>query len=177
MSIQDVLAELPALTVAERQMLVRRALDLDESGLTAEVESLVEDRLADHLDVIGLNEYFGWYEEGFEGLRQLLANSKPDRPVLISEVGADALAGHHGPDSELFTEERQAWVFENQIEAIRKIDWICGFFPWLLYDFRSPRRQTAIQNGINRKGLIAEDKTTQKLAFEVIARFYLSKTE
>ena len=48
MSIQDVLAELPALTVAERQMLVRRALDLDESGLTAEVESLVEDRLADH---------------------------------------------------------------------------------------------------------------------------------
>lgn len=132
----------------------------------------IEDRLADHLDIIGLNEYFGWYEEGFEGLRQLLANSKPDRPVLISEVGADALAGHHGPDSELFTEERQAWVFENQIEAIRKIDWICGFFPWLLYDFRSPRRQTSIQNGINRKGLIAEDKRTQKLAFEVIAGFY-----
>jgi beta-glucuronidase len=132
----------------------------------------IEDRLADHLDIIGLNEYFGWYEEGFEGLRQLLANSKPDRPVLISEVGADALAGHHGPDSELFTEERQAWVFENQIEAIRNIDWICGFFPWLLYDFRSPRRQTSIQNGINRKGLIAEDKRTQKLAFEVIAGFY-----
>jgi beta-glucuronidase len=133
---------------------------------------LIEDRLADHLDIIGLNEYFGWYEEGFEGLRQLLANSTPDRPVLISEVGADALAGHHGPTSELFTEERQAWVFENQIEIIRTIPWICGFFPWLLYDFRSPRRQTSIQNGLNRKGLIAEDKTTVKQVFDVIAKFY-----
>lgn len=138
---------------------------------------LIEDRLAAHLDIIGLNEYFGWYEEGFEGLRQLLANSNPDRPVVISEVGADALAGHHGSETELFTEERQAFVFKNQIEIVRSISWICGFFPWLLYDFRSPRRQTSIQNGINLKGLIGKDKHTKKLAFEVIKDFYRQKTD
>ena len=41
-------AELPALSVAERHLLVRRALDLDESGLSAADEELVEKRLADH---------------------------------------------------------------------------------------------------------------------------------
>ncbi len=48
MSLNEVLAELPALTVAERQMLVRRTLDLDEPGLSQEDESLVQSRLAEH---------------------------------------------------------------------------------------------------------------------------------
>ena len=48
MSFTEVLAELPALTVAERQLLIRRALDLDEPSLSAEDEVLVEKRLAEH---------------------------------------------------------------------------------------------------------------------------------
>jgi putative addiction module component (TIGR02574 family) len=48
MSFNEVLAELPALTVAERQLLVRRALDLDESPLSIEDETLIEQRLAAH---------------------------------------------------------------------------------------------------------------------------------
>ncbi len=48
MSFTEVLQELPVLTVAERQLLVRRALELDEAGLSAEDEALVEQRLADH---------------------------------------------------------------------------------------------------------------------------------
>ena len=43
---------------------------------------------------------------------------------------------------------------------------------WLLYDFRSPRRQTGFQKGFNRKGLIAEDKRTRKLAFATLAALY-----
>lgn len=48
MSFAEVLHELPALTVAERQMLIRRALELDEPGLSAEDVALVEERLAEH---------------------------------------------------------------------------------------------------------------------------------
>ena len=48
MSFTAVLQELPALTVAERQLLIRRALELAEAGLTAEDEAVVERRLADH---------------------------------------------------------------------------------------------------------------------------------
>jgi len=48
MSFTEVLHELPALTVSERQLLVRRALELDEAGLSAEDEAVVERRLAEH---------------------------------------------------------------------------------------------------------------------------------
>lgn len=48
MSLTEVLAELPTLTVAERQLLVRRALDLDDPPLPAEDVAVVEKRLADH---------------------------------------------------------------------------------------------------------------------------------
>lgn len=48
MTFTDVLKELPALSVSERQLLVRRALELDDAGLSSEDENLVERRLADH---------------------------------------------------------------------------------------------------------------------------------
>lgn len=48
MSFTEVLHELPALTVSERQLLVRRALELDDAGLSAEDEAVVERRLAEH---------------------------------------------------------------------------------------------------------------------------------
>jgi beta-glucuronidase len=132
----------------------------------------IEDRLTDHLDIIGLNEYFGWYEPNLTGLEQLLANSDPDRPVVISEFGADARAGHRGGARELFTEDCQAEIFRQQLDIAVEFPWIRGLFPWLLYDFRSERRQTRFQGGFNRKGLIADDKATRKLAFDIVAARY-----
>ena len=132
----------------------------------------IADRLAGHLDLIGLNEYFGWYEPDFAGLERLLANSRPGKPVVISEVGADALAGHRGAMGGLFTEDCQAEIYRRQIEIVGRVPYVRGFCPWLLYDFRTERRQTRFQRGWNRKGLIAEDKATKKLAFDVLARHY-----
>lgn len=48
MSLSEVLEELPAFTFEERQLLIRRVLELDEPPLTKEDEALVESRLADH---------------------------------------------------------------------------------------------------------------------------------
>lgn len=132
----------------------------------------IEDRLATHLDVIGLNEYFGWYEPGLENLDRLLDNSDPDRPVVISETGADAVAGLRGPATRLFTEDHQAAVLQGQVDRAVGRDWIAGFFPWILYDFRTERRQTRHQRGWNLKGLVAADKHTRKAAFDVVARAY-----
>ena len=137
-------------------------------------EFRIEDRLAEHLDVIGINEYFGWYEPDFKGLQTLLANSAPEKPVIISETGADAKSGHHGRDDELYTEECQARIYAQQVATIAAADYICGLTPWLLYDFRSERRQTVFNQGFNRKGLIAENKKTRKQAFDVLAKFYHS---
>ena len=50
MSFNEVLAELPRLTFEERQILIRMALELDDSPLSAADQELVEERLAEHHD-------------------------------------------------------------------------------------------------------------------------------
>ena len=132
----------------------------------------IDDSLAGSLDVIGFNEYFGWYDRDLEGLARALERSEPDRPVLISELGADALAGLHDPAQPLGSEELQAAIYRAQFQMLSRAPYVCGTSPWLLYDFRSERRQSSLQRGFNRKGLIAEDKQTRKLAFAELAGIY-----
>lgn len=135
-------------------------------------KNVIADRLAEYLDVIGINEYCGWYTPDFEKLPQLMKNSNPDKPVIITEFGADALQGLHGGLTDKGTEEYQAYIYERQIETLRRISYIKGMTPWILYDFRCPRRTAAIQGYYNRKGLLSEDKKYKKPAFAVLKKFY-----
>lgn len=136
-------------------------------------KNMIADRLIDFLDIIGINEYCGWYTPDFNKLPQLLENSSPKKPVIITEFGADALPGHHGTVTDKGTEECQAYVYERQIETLRQIGYIKGMTPWILYDFRCPRRTSYIQKYYNRKGLCSADKKYRKPAFEVLRKFYL----
>lgn len=145
--------------------------------LVNHVKHKIEDRLTDYLDVIGINEYYGWYNPDFEELEILGKNSNPAKPVIITETGADALAGYHNSKSELFSEEYMAEVYRKQIAILRKLEYVKGITPWILYDFRASRRYNRFQKGYNRKGLIAADKKTRKLAFYVLQKFYREKAE
>ena len=60
----------------------------------------IEDRLMEYLDIIGINEYCGWYTPDFAMLPALMKNSQPDKPVIVTEFGADALPHHHGTISD-----------------------------------------------------------------------------
>ena len=135
-------------------------------------ENRIADRLADSLDVIGINEYCGWYTPDFSKLPELMQNSDPDKPVIITEFGADALSGQHGEATDKGCEECQTDIYIKQIEILRGIDYIKGMTPWILYDFRCPRRTSFLQNYYNRKGLLNEDKTYRKPAFDVLKKFY-----
>lgn len=48
MSFAEVMQELPSLTFAQRQLLIRRAVELDDTGLPSADEDMVESRLAEH---------------------------------------------------------------------------------------------------------------------------------
>ena len=98
-----------------------------------------------------------------------------EKPVVISEFGGGAVAGRHGARDERWTEEMQQDIYEANIRMFERIDGLCGTCPWVLTDFRSPRRPLAgVQDGYNRKGLFAPDGTT-KLAFDTMRRFYEAK--
>lgn len=160
--------------------LASRARRLDPSRLISAAclvdKSKLEiaDRLADKLDIIGINEYYGWYDPGFEDLRRLFDNNSPGKPVFITEFGADAKAGHRGGADEFFTEDYQRFVYEQQLSILATVPYVAGISPWILYDFRCPRRTNIFQRGFNRKGIIAEDKRTRKLAFAALRDVYRS---
>ncbi|MCV0428319.1 MAG: glycoside hydrolase family 2 [Roseibium sp.] len=151
---------------------------LDPTRLTSaaclvnHAQNRIEDRLAEHIDIIGLNEYYGWYEENFDDLAAIGENSNPDRPVVISETGADGVIGPKGPEKGLFSEDYMADVYRKQIATLRRLNYVKGMSPWILYDFRVERRQNIFQNGYNHKGLIAADKKTKKKAFHILADYY-----
>jgi len=158
--------------------LAKKAKQLDDSRFVSAAclikhdKLKIEDRLEEFLDVIGVNEYFGWYDPDFEKLPKLLANSSPDKPVVICEFGADARLGNRGTADDLWTEDKQKDVYEKQAEILKNCPYIAGTTPWIFYDFRCPRRLNRYQEGFNRKGLIDANRKTRKLAFYVMQDFY-----
>ena len=151
---------------------------LDNTRLTSAAclvnfqEGTIEDRLLDFIDVIGVNEYFGWYYSNFDGLKKMFELSQCSKPVIITEFGGGAKAGHHGSERELFTETQQEWIYKNQVELFMQTDYVKGITPWLLFDFRTPHRMNQFQKGFNRKGLLSEDKKQKKKAFYIMQEFY-----
>jgi beta-glucuronidase len=133
---------------------------------------VVDDPLAAALDVIGANEYIGWYEGKPELADRTDWKIAYDKPLIMSEFGGGAKAGKHGPPDELWTEEYQAEVYKHQIGMLNRIPQLRGMSPWILMDFRSPRRELpGIQDGFNRKGLIS-DQGEKKAAFFVLQKAY-----
>lgn len=101
------------------------------------------------------------------------ANSNPSKPVIITKFGADAMAGHRGTITDKGTEDCQAYVYERQTDEIAKISYFKGMSPWILRDFRCPRRTASTQKYYNTKGLVSADGRKKK-AFYVLKNFYNS---
>ncbi|MDD2525562.1 MAG: beta-glucuronidase, partial [Bacteroidales bacterium] len=63
------------------------------------------------------------------------------------------------------------------IGMLERMEGLAGCTPWILTDFRSPRRlMVDMQDGFNRKGLIS-DKGIKKSAFYVMQAWYKKKME
>ena len=132
----------------------------------------VDDPLAAKLDVVSFNEYLGWYSGPVGDIEKAQFHIPYDKPVLVSEVGGGALGGYHGDSTTRWTEEYQAALFRHQIRLLGGLDGLRGMTPWILVDFRSPRRVNPVyQNYWNRKGLIGSDGQ-KKEAFYVLKAFY-----
>ena len=136
---------------------------------------IVDDPLGKALDVIGANEYVGWYEQTPEGADTTEWRVDYQKPLIMSEFGGGAKAGLHGGDDDRWTEEYQANIYRHQLGMLNRIPQLRGMSAWILMDFRSPTRNLAgIQDGFNRKGLIS-DQGQKKLAFFILQKAYKEK--
>lgn len=132
----------------------------------------IDDPLVASLDVVGVNEYFGWYTPWPVAPEQ--ATWTPlGKPLLISEFGAESRHGRHGADdvASAWNEEFQAEFYRKQLRMIDRIPFVRGVVPWVLMDYRSPVRLNRFQGGYNRKGLLSEHGE-RKLAWRVIGDYY-----
>ena len=133
---------------------------------------VVEDPFAEYVDLVNFNEYIGWYDGLPEKCDRTSWAIKYNKPVMISEFGGSALQGFHGDSLTRFSEEYQEDLYRRNLVMLSKIPQFRGVSPWILYDFRSPKRLLPnIQDGWNRKGLIGQNGTKKK-AFFVLKKFY-----
>jgi len=134
-----------------------------------------DDPLANALDIVGQNEYIGWYEGRPEDA-DTMTWTLPQKPILFSEFGAEAKFGVHGGKNERWAEEQQVNVYEHQFAMMNKIPQVRGLVPWVLMDFRSPVRNIPrLQDGFNRKGLLSE-KGEKKQAFLLFQKTYKDRS-
>lgn len=138
---------------------------------------MINDPLGNYLDVLGCNEYIGWYDGLPDKADTINWKSDYNKPLIISEFGGGAKYGNHGDSLTIWTEEFQESVYKHQLKMLEKISFLQGISPWILMDFRSPRRQLpGIQDYFNRKGLYS-NLGEKKKAFFVLQNFYNNLTK
>ncbi|WP_218331090.1 glycoside hydrolase family 2 protein [Hydrotalea lipotrueae] len=137
----------------------------------------IDDSLSKVLDVVGVNEYIGWYTPWPAPPNNMVWKNPFNKPLIMSEFGGEALYGHHGSKdtASSWSEEYQEQLYKDQVAMFKNIPFLCGTTPWVLADFRSPSRlQPVYQQGWNRKGLLS-DKGYKKKAWYIMRVFYEEK--
>ncbi len=163
--------------------LAQKARSLDSTRLISmamEVTSAsnyknrLQDNMNEYVDVVSFNQYVGWYRDVNDAPKMEWEIPYP-KPVIVSEFGGGAKYGLHGTKNQRWTEEFQENLYRENLQMLDKIDGLAGTTPWVLKDFRSPRRVLdGIQDFYNMKGIYS-DRGERKKAFYVLQEWYRKK--
>jgi beta-glucuronidase len=151
--------------------MVSAALEVNYSALN-DMNS-VDDPLGEFVDLVSFNEYLGWYGGLPDKCRTTNWDTPYNKPLFISETGGDGKGGFHADSLTRFSEEYQEWFYKEQTAMMKRMPAkFVGISPWVLNDFRSPRRNNPFyQEGWNRKGMY-DDKGNKKKAFFILKAYY-----
>jgi beta-glucuronidase len=122
-------------------------------------------------DVLCVNRYYGWYEfpgqlcRAEEALSEELdsIHERYNRPVLMSEFGADTIPGLHSTSDQMFTEEYQERLLVTYIRVIRSKSYTIGEHVWNFADFRTPQNLRRVF--LNMKGVFTRTRSPKMAAY------------
>ena len=142
----------------------------------SENEMTVQDNLHALVDVVSFNQYVGWYVGRNDKIDRVSWKIPYGKPIIVSEYGGECVAGYHSPEKKIWSEEYQAELYAKSARMFdERLPGLAGTTPWLLKDYRSPRRvMPNMQDGYNRKGLVSEHGQ-KKQAFYVMQQWYKTK--
>ena len=130
-----------------------------------------EDKISQFFDVVCINRYFGWYVETGK-IEQIYPSMKKDlkkwyekykKPVIVTEYGADTIAGLHKLPEVIFSEEYQKRCLEENNRAIDECDFIIGEHVWAFADFMTAFGLKRVDG--NKKGVFTRERQPKTAAF------------
>ncbi|MFE2422648.1 glycoside hydrolase family 2 protein [Streptomyces hokutonensis] len=145
-----------------------KAVDLTARPVTW-ASNTSNDPAFDLADVIGFNEYFGYFYGKDADLGPTLdaVHAKyPDKPILITENGTWSVAGTHGPGTTQGTEEWQAASFTAHWAQAAARRFVAGFTYWVLKDYKERAGYNQAYNGISVMGLLTFAEERPKLVYD-----------
>jgi len=146
-----------------------KALDLQQRPVTW-ASGTSWDPAFDIADVIGVNEYWGFFYGENSGLGSMLDTmhaTHPDKPILITENGSWSDLGVHGAETQNGTEEWQAANFRSHWDqATARSDYVAGYTFWVLKDYKERYGYNMSYNGISVMGLLGFDSTTKRVVYD-----------
>lgn len=121
-------------------------------------------------DILGYNQYFGWYVQTADHIGVWLDNFHKVNPKIklcLSEYGAEGITTLHSavPLQGDYSEEYQAVFHEKYLKAINERKWLWGSYVWNMFDFGSAIRNEGGVKGRNNKGLVTIDRKIKKDSF------------
>ncbi len=159
--------------------IVGLARELDPSRPITVVECNLprHDRIGALVDVIAINRYYGWYLDSGDlasigpKFRAELAEwrARWRKPILLSEYGADTIAGLHKLPSAMFSEEFQVDYLRAFHEVLDSCPFIVGEHVWAFADFATKPGITRIDG--NRKGVFTRQRQPKAAAFSLRERW------
>lgn len=138
-----------------------------------------KDQIAELIDVLAFNRYYGWYvnsgdwevakvnlRKEFEGWNKRC----PGKPMMMTEYGADTVAGFHDVDPVMFTEEFQVEYLQANHEIFDSFDNFIGEQVWNFADFSTSQGVLRVQG--NKKGIFTRDRKPKMAAHEFRKRWH-----
>jgi beta-glucuronidase len=164
------------------ETLLQRARDLDGTRLVTLVTVMGGPQSwMEKGDVVCMNRYWGWYTLGGELDKARAALEKEldqvwetwGKPIIMTEFGADTMAGMHGHPNVMWTEEYQADYIRFHLEVAAARDFVAGMQVWNFADFAAVQSIARV-GGLNMKGVFTRTRQP-KMAAHMLREFWVKK--
>lgn len=134
-------------------------------------------KVADLVDFIGLNRYFGWYDEigNLKAAEPLLKRDlnayyeQFKKPIIMCEFGAEAVSGLHSLPAVAFSEEYQTEFLKEYCRIFDELPYVLGELVWNFADFMT--KQGTIRVNGNKKGVFTRERQPKMSAFYLKERW------
>ena len=161
------------------EKLMQHARELDSTRLVTLV-TLMGGPVSwmEQCDVVCMNRYWGWYVLGGQLDKALVSLEQEldrvynmwHRPILMTEFGADTMAGMHGHPDVMWTEEYQASYMRGHLEVAARKPYVAGMQLWNFADFAAVQSTMRV-GGLNMKGVFTRTRQP-KMAAHVLREFW-----